>query len=150
MWWASVGLSFIEESRKAGTAGTAAFYTGHISSEIIWYGTVALAISSGKKLINNSCLQNNSAVVRYISYFSRPIFRIYGKRFHNWNFFLIHISLNSYKTDTAATIPAVSALKILPPKETEMAPFSTASDTSCDVNPPTGPITISTLDPFID
>ncbi|HCE76399.1 MAG TPA: hypothetical protein DEP04_07195 [Dehalococcoidia bacterium] len=144
MWWATVGPSFIEESRKAGTSGTAAFYTGPISSDIIWYGMVTLTVYSGKKLINDS------AVVRYISYFSRPIFRIYGKRFHNWNFFLIHISLNSYKTDTAATIPAVSALKILPPKETEMAPFSTASNTSCDVNPPTGPITISTLDPFID
>ena len=57
MWWATVGLSFIEESREVGTAGTAAFYTGHISSDIIWYGTVALAISSGKKLINNSCLK---------------------------------------------------------------------------------------------
>ena len=146
MWWATVGLSFIEESREVGTAGTAAFYTGHISSDMIWYRMVALAVSSGKKLISDSAYK---IVVRDISYFSRSIFRICRKRFHNRNFFLIHISLNSYKTDTAATIPAVSALKILPPKETEMAPPSTASDTSCDVNPPAGPITISTLDPFI-
>ena len=53
MWWATVGLSFIEESRKAGTAGTAAFYTGHISSDIIWYAMIALAVSSGKKFISD-------------------------------------------------------------------------------------------------
>jgi len=50
VWWATVGLSFIEESREAGTPGTAAFYTGHISSDIIWYAMVALAVSSGKKV----------------------------------------------------------------------------------------------------
>ena len=54
MWWATVGLSFIEESREVGTAGTAAFYTGHISSDMIWYRMVALAVSSGKKLISDS------------------------------------------------------------------------------------------------
>ena len=54
MWWATVGLSFIEESREAGTAGTTAFYTGHILSDIIWYAMVALAVSFGKKFINGS------------------------------------------------------------------------------------------------
>ncbi len=49
-----MGLSFIEESRESGTAGTAAFYTGRISSDIIWYAMVALAISSGKKFISDS------------------------------------------------------------------------------------------------
>ena len=53
-WWATVGLSFIEASREARNAGTTAFYTGHILSDIIWYAMVALNVSSGKKFINDS------------------------------------------------------------------------------------------------
>lgn len=54
VWWATVGLSFIEESREAGTAGVAAFYTGHISADIIWYAMVALTVSSGKKFLSDT------------------------------------------------------------------------------------------------
>jgi len=54
VWWATVGLSFIEESREAGTAGIAAFYTGHISADIIWYVMIALTVSSGKKFLSDT------------------------------------------------------------------------------------------------
>ena len=54
VWWATVGLSFIEESREVGTAGIAAFYTGHISADIIWYTMVALTVSSGKKFLSDT------------------------------------------------------------------------------------------------
>ena len=54
VWWATAGLSFIEESREAGTAGIAAFYTGHISADIIWHAMIALTVSSGKKFLRDT------------------------------------------------------------------------------------------------
>ncbi len=54
LWWATVGTGYILFSLKFGLVGLLAFYTGHILSDLIWYGAVSLVAASGKKLMNDT------------------------------------------------------------------------------------------------
>jgi len=53
LWWATVGASYIIISLKQGTLGLISFYTGHISSDLVWYSIVAGLIASGRKFFTN-------------------------------------------------------------------------------------------------
>ncbi|MEA4926853.1 MAG: LysE family transporter [Syntrophomonadaceae bacterium] len=54
LWWATVGLSYISMAIQSGTAGLVSFYSGHIASDLGWYSAVSLAVSSGRKFINQT------------------------------------------------------------------------------------------------
>lgn len=54
IWWATIGLSYIALSRKLGFLGLVSFYVGHILSDLGWYGLVAVALSSGRRLMTDS------------------------------------------------------------------------------------------------
>ncbi|MFA7079195.1 MAG: LysE family transporter [Syntrophomonas sp.] len=54
VWWATVGLSYISLAIKSGTIGMASFFSGHITADLVWYSLVSLAVSGGRKFINQS------------------------------------------------------------------------------------------------
>lgn len=50
LWWATIGLNYAGIALKRGTLGLAAFYSGHIMSDLVWYSLVALAVASGRRV----------------------------------------------------------------------------------------------------
>ena len=51
IWWATIGLGYVISSRKLGLAGVAAFFTGHILADLIWYTFVSLGVHKGRKIL---------------------------------------------------------------------------------------------------
>ncbi|MBI4311876.1 MAG: LysE family transporter [Chloroflexi bacterium] len=51
IWWITVGAAFMTKSLEAGVLGIAAFYVGHILSDIGWYSLVSAGIASGRRFI---------------------------------------------------------------------------------------------------
>lgn len=56
-WWATIGIAYIAKSRALGRSGMAAFYTGHILSDLAWYSLVAVGVALGAHLISDRTLQ---------------------------------------------------------------------------------------------
>ncbi len=54
IWWATIGTTYLLWSLKLGVGGVAAFFTGHISADFIWYALVAFIIVKGKRIISNN------------------------------------------------------------------------------------------------
>ncbi|MFA5033394.1 MAG: LysE family transporter [bacterium] len=54
IWWATVGLNYILLSKKTGIYGPFAFYFGHISSDFLWYGVIAVLTAKGIQKIKPS------------------------------------------------------------------------------------------------
>ena len=50
LWWATIGLNYVAQALKQGPPGLAAFYTGHILADLVWYSLVALAVASGRRI----------------------------------------------------------------------------------------------------
>lgn len=53
IWWASIGLGYIIHSFKFGLAGVAAFFTGHILADLLWYSLISFAIARGKRFFSD-------------------------------------------------------------------------------------------------
>lgn len=53
MWWATAGATFILLSLDQGPLGLAAFYGGHISSDLVWYSLIALAVVTGRRFLSD-------------------------------------------------------------------------------------------------
>lgn len=54
LWWATVGLSYIGMAIKKGSMGIAAFYSGHIMADVVWYLAIAAMVTGGRRFINDS------------------------------------------------------------------------------------------------
>jgi len=54
IWWATVGMGLMLQAGARGWAGLAAFYAGHILSDLAWYSAVSLAIGRGRRLFNDA------------------------------------------------------------------------------------------------
>ncbi|MGE5453909.1 MAG: LysE family transporter, partial [Methylocystaceae bacterium] len=54
LWWVTVGLGYVTIALGKGTAGVAAFYSGHIMADFAWYMAVAGAVAGGRKFLSNS------------------------------------------------------------------------------------------------
>ncbi len=52
IWWATIGLSYLTLAMKNGPGGIAAFYSGHISADLVWYSAISGIIAGGKRFIN--------------------------------------------------------------------------------------------------
>lgn len=52
LWWATIGLKYLSVSQEAGRGGVAAFFSGHILSDVAWYLLVAGAIALGRTVIS--------------------------------------------------------------------------------------------------
>lgn len=49
VWWATVGTKLTADSLSAGWPGPAAFFVGHILSDLVWLTAVAMLVSSGRR-----------------------------------------------------------------------------------------------------
>jgi len=53
IWWATVGLALLINSREAGLLGIAVFYTGHILADFVWYAAVSVTVGSGRSFMTD-------------------------------------------------------------------------------------------------
>jgi len=51
VWWATVGLALLVQSKSHGWAGPTAFYFGHIMSDFVWYTFVSILLWKGRRLL---------------------------------------------------------------------------------------------------
>lgn len=51
LWWATIGLGYITLSLEQGAAGLAAFFSGHILSDLAWYSLVAGAVAGSGRFL---------------------------------------------------------------------------------------------------
>ncbi len=57
VWWATIGLALIVQSKSLGVAGPVVFYFGHVLSDFVWYTAVSILIWNGRKLIMGTGLK---------------------------------------------------------------------------------------------
>ncbi len=57
IWWATVGLGYLTLSLRNGTAGIAAFFSGHILSDLLWYTLIAVMVSQGRAFLSPKIYQ---------------------------------------------------------------------------------------------
>lgn len=50
LWWATVGLHYINMTAPRGSVGLGVFFSGHILADLAWYGLVAVAVAAGRHL----------------------------------------------------------------------------------------------------
>ncbi len=51
LWWATIGLGYITLSLERGSAGLAAFFTGHILADLAWYSLVAATVAGSGRFL---------------------------------------------------------------------------------------------------
>jgi len=52
IWWATVGMAYIDKALVHGAAGVGSFFTAHILSDFAWLSLVAFALVTGRKLMS--------------------------------------------------------------------------------------------------
>jgi threonine/homoserine/homoserine lactone efflux protein len=52
LWWATIGAAYVSKSLALGIAGLAAFYFGHILSDLGWISLVSFVVSSGRRFLS--------------------------------------------------------------------------------------------------
>ena len=50
VWWATIGLALLVDSKRFGIVGPVTFYFGHILSDFVWYTAVSFLLWRGKRL----------------------------------------------------------------------------------------------------
>jgi threonine/homoserine/homoserine lactone efflux protein len=63
IWWATVGVGSILQSARAGIAGAAAFYSGHILADFVWYGSVSFAVGKGRRFLSDRAYRGITAAL---------------------------------------------------------------------------------------
>lgn len=53
LWWATAGAAYLLLAWNQGLPGLTAFYAGHISADLAWYGLVAILIHSGRRFLGD-------------------------------------------------------------------------------------------------
>ncbi len=54
IWWATIGLGYFTIALQSGWTGMAAFFTGHISADFVWYVMVAVLVANGRRFISQN------------------------------------------------------------------------------------------------
>ena len=52
LWWATIGIKLITDSLRLGAWGLPVFFLGHISSDLVWFSAVSLAVAGGRRLLS--------------------------------------------------------------------------------------------------
>jgi threonine/homoserine/homoserine lactone efflux protein len=53
IWWVTIGLGYILQSRQFGLWGVVFFFAGHISADFLWYSAVSTAVAKGGRLLTD-------------------------------------------------------------------------------------------------
>lgn len=51
LWWVVIGAAMVAGALVKGWLGLAAFFAGHISGDLVWYGLVAFGVSRGRRYL---------------------------------------------------------------------------------------------------
>ncbi len=54
IWWATIGLGYVVMSMKFGWLGLVVFFCGHILADLLWYSSIALVVSRGRRFISDA------------------------------------------------------------------------------------------------
>ena len=81
IWWATIGLGYVIVSMQFGFIGLAAFFTGHILSDLAWYSTVSVLVSRGRKYISDRIYRGVIAACAVMLIFFGIYFGVTGIRF---------------------------------------------------------------------
>jgi len=57
IWWLTIGMGYVMFARGLGLAGIIAFFTGHISSDLVWYSFVSYGIAMGGKYVSTRLIK---------------------------------------------------------------------------------------------
>lgn len=57
IWWITIGSAYIAEALDHGTAGVLSFYGGHILADLGWLTIIAVALSSGRRIMSTRAYQ---------------------------------------------------------------------------------------------
>ena len=57
LWWATIGVAHSQWAIRRGRAGASTYYIGHISSDVIWYSAVSIALAAGRTLFSPGVLR---------------------------------------------------------------------------------------------
>jgi len=57
IWWLTIGMGYVMFARGLGLAGIIAFFTGHISSDLVWYSFVSYGIAMGGKYVSTRVIK---------------------------------------------------------------------------------------------
>jgi threonine/homoserine/homoserine lactone efflux protein len=52
IWWATVGMAYIDKALDHGAAGVGTFFTAHILSDFAWLSLVAFGLVTGRRLLS--------------------------------------------------------------------------------------------------
>ena len=86
LWWATIGLGAILHSGKYGGAGVAAFYTGHILADFVWYSSVTFAVEKGKRFFSDRFYRRLVGCLAVLMVFFAVFFVVSGFRKAGWAF----------------------------------------------------------------
>ena len=53
LWWATVGMGYLTLTTGTGLPGTAAFFAGHILSDLVWFTLIATLIHCGRRFFTD-------------------------------------------------------------------------------------------------
>jgi len=81
IWWATIGLGYVIISMKLGFIGVAVFFTGHILADLLWYSTVSLFVSRGRKYISDRIYRGIIGVCAVMLIFFGIYFGVSGIKF---------------------------------------------------------------------
>ncbi len=57
VWWLTAGLTLLLMAAKAGPAGIASFYVGHISADFLWFGFVGFVVAWRSHMLSGKVYQ---------------------------------------------------------------------------------------------
>ena len=57
LWWATIGTAHTGWAIRRGSAGGAAYFTGHILSDVLWYSAVSIALGAGRGLLSPTIMR---------------------------------------------------------------------------------------------
>lgn len=52
IWWATIGMAYIDKALDHGAAGVGSFFTAHILSDFAWLSLVAFGLVTGRRLMS--------------------------------------------------------------------------------------------------
>lgn len=53
IWWATIGIVYITQSRTSGVWGVGVFFIGHILADFVWYAMVSAAVGKGRAFFSD-------------------------------------------------------------------------------------------------
>ncbi len=78
LWWATVGLGYMVIARENGAAGLAAFLTGHLMADLVWYSVVSSLVAGGKRWLTDSIYRGMIRVCAVVLLFFALYFGWHG------------------------------------------------------------------------